>query len=412
MDARQAKGLEIAASRQITRKGNAWKVPSQTSGRKYAVDLNAQSCTCPDNKENGFKCKHIFAAEHAARQRESAEATPAPAEPAKRPTYKQEWPAYNQAQTQEKARFQELLYELCQGVEEPVQTMGRPRARFSDLIFASCLKVYGGLSGRRSQTDVREAGTRNYLSKPLRYNTVFKYLGLDALTPYLRELIRQSSLPLREVETCFAEDSSCFRVKGYVRWFNTKFGQEVANHDWIKLHIATGVRTNVIVAAEVSGRHDNDSKFFATLINQTAASGFTIREAYADKEYSSRAHLRLVKKHGGTAYIDFKTNAKGGSKCDVWNKMFHYYCLHREEFYEHYHLRSNAESSFWMLKSKFSEQICSKTKTAQRNELYCKVLCHNICCVIQSMYELGIEPDFIGKKIICPQSQDAAYNVE
>jgi hypothetical protein len=28
------------------------------------------------------------------------------------------------------------------------------------------------------------------------------------------------------------------------------------------------------------------------------------------------------------------------------------------------------------------------------NEVLCKILCHNICCVIQSMYELGIEPTF------------------
>jgi hypothetical protein len=28
------------------------------------------------------------------------------------------------------------------------------------------------------------------------------------------------------------------------------------------------------------------------------------------------------------------------------------------------------------------------------NELLCKVLCHNICVVIQSMYELGIDADF------------------
>jgi hypothetical protein len=28
------------------------------------------------------------------------------------------------------------------------------------------------------------------------------------------------------------------------------------------------------------------------------------------------------------------------------------------------------------------------------NELLCKVLCHNICYVIQSMYELGIELRF------------------
>jgi hypothetical protein len=31
---------------------------------------------------------------------------------------------------------------------------------------------------------------------------------------------------------------------------------------------------------------------------------------------------------------------------------------------------------------------------AQTNERLCKVLCHTIRCVIQSMYELGIEARF------------------
>ena len=36
----------------------------------------------------------------------------------------------------------------------------------------------------------------------------------------------------------------------------------------------------------------------------------------------------------------------------------------------------------------------SKKEVAQVNEVLCMVLCHNICVVIQSMYELGIEPVF------------------
>lgn len=28
------------------------------------------------------------------------------------------------------------------------------------------------------------------------------------------------------------------------------------------------------------------------------------------------------------------------------------------------------------------------------NEALCKVLCHNLCCVISAMYELGIEAEF------------------
>lgn len=47
-----------------------------------------------------------------------------------------------------------------------------------------------------------------------------------------------------------------------------------------------------------------------------------------------------------------------------------------------------------MIKAKFGERLRSKTRTAQINEVLCKVLCHNLCCVIQSMYELGIDVDF------------------
>jgi transposase len=59
-----------------------------------------------------------------------------------------------------------------------------------------------------------------------------------------------------------------------------------------------------------------------------------------------------------------------------------------------YHKRSNVECTFSMIKRKFGERLRSKTKTAQHNEVLAKVLCHNLACVIQSMYELGINVDF------------------
>jgi len=52
------------------------------------------------------------------------------------------------------------------------------------------------------------------------------------------------------------------------------------------------------------------------------------------------------------------------------------------------------ESTFSMIQAKFGASLRSKSDTAQVNELLCKVLCHNICVLIQSMYELGIEADF------------------
>lgn len=60
----------------------------------------------------------------------------------------------------------------------------------------------------------------------------------------------------------------------------------------------------------------------------------------------------------------------------------------------HYHKRSNVESTFSMIKAKFRDHVRSKTDVAMTNEVLCKILCHNICCLIQAMYELGIEPTF------------------
>ena len=47
-----------------------------------------------------------------------------------------------------------------------------------------------------------------------------------------------------------------------------------------------------------------------------------------------------------------------------------------------------------MIKAKFGQRLRAKTPVAQMNEALCKVLCHNICCVIQSIHELGIEATF------------------
>jgi hypothetical protein len=75
-------------------------------------------------------------------------------------------------------------------------------------------------------------------------------------------------------------------------------------------------------------------------------------------------------------------------------KMFHLYNLNRDEYLSHYHKRSNVETTNMMIKSKFGDHVRAKTDTAMANEALCKVLCHNLCCLIQSTYELGAEATF------------------
>ena len=63
--------------------------------------------------------------------------------------------------------------------------------------------------------------------------------------------------------------------------------------------------------------------------------------------------------------------------------------IHRDEFLAHYHKRSNVESTFSMIKAKFRDHVRSKTDVAMVNEVLCKIICHNICCLIQESTNSG-----------------------
>ena len=241
-------------------------------------------------------------------------------------------------------------------------------------------------------TDLREAELNGYISKAPHYNSIFNYLENPDLTPILRELITQSSLPLTSVETDFAIDSSGFTTSRFVRWFDHKYGQVREEHDWVKCHLMCGVRTNIVTAVEIHGRHASDSRQLPALVESTAKN-FCMDEVSADKGYASRSNAEAVAKVGATPFIAFSAHHRGNGN-GTWAKMYHYFQFRKTEFLAHYHKRSNVESTFSMMKRKFGDALRSKTDIAMVNETLCKVLCHNIVVLIHEMYELGIDPVF------------------
>jgi len=99
---------------------------------------------------------------------------------------------------------------------------------------------------------------------------------------------------------------------------------------------------------------------------------------------------------GAVPFIPFKKNVRGKrASVGIWKKMYHYFIYKHDEFLKHYHKRSNAETCFHMIKTKFKDNLRSKSKTAQVNELLLKILCHNICVVIQEINELGVKGEFV-----------------
>jgi transposase len=396
MDMRELKGLEIAARCKITFSDGAWHVPSQSGNGKYRVVLKPEgdTCSCDDFGLTGKPCKHVHAARIVRERDHGGKAVILDTEKVpKKPTYKQDWPAYNLAQRTEKHRLQVLLHDLCRGLPDLPPCRGRPRAPMSDVVFACCFKVYSTFSSRRFGTDLDEAVEKGYMSRPMHPNKINCHMETEALTPVLRDLITRSSLPLVTVESVFAPDSTGFSTSRFVKWYDEKYGVTKSGKDWVKAHAICGVKTNVVPAVEILDRNAADIAQFPALVN-AVAQYFTIKEVPADRAYLSNDNLDLVEKLGGVAYVPYKVNSTAGEPGSVWEKMFHYFQFRRDEFLGHYHLRSNAESTFSMVKAKFRDHVRSKTDISMRNEVYCKFLCHNICCLIQAQCELGIEPVF------------------
>ncbi len=239
MEMRELKGLEIAARFKVRGEGGVWIIPSQSGNGNYKVALtpHGDTCTCDDFDLTRKPCKHIHAA-RIVRQRDHGGAVVAidSEKIPSRPTYKQNWPLYNEAQMTEKRRFQALLFDLCCGITEPPKARtGRKRTPMTDMVFVCAFKVYSGFSSRRFATDLEEAFNKGYLTQMIHSVTTCAFLESDLLTPVLESLIVQSSLPLRMVETTFAPDSTGFSTSKFVRWYDEKYGVEKSGRDWVKV---------------------------------------------------------------------------------------------------------------------------------------------------------------------------------
>lgn len=398
---REQRGMAIAALCKLRKsKDGVWSVPSQSGEGKYQVrvDENGDTCTCPDYDLRKGTCKHIYAVRYTIQREKNPDGTVTVRETItvqKKTTYKQNWPAYNAAQTTEKKRVQQLLFDLCRNLSEPERSPYKPGPKphsIKDVIFAMAYKVYCGMSARRTQGDLDDAHAAGYLSRHIPAIKVTTFMEQASHAAILTDLIAKSAAPLAAVETQFAVDSTGFSTSRFEKWFDHKYGVTRQQCLWVKVHAAVGVKTNVITAVRILDKDAGDAPQFKPLVEVTKKS-FDVKEVSADKAYASQENFQAVQDAGGTGYIAFKSNTTG-SIGGLFEKMFHYFQFQREEFLQHYHLRSNVESSFSAVKRLFGDAVRSKSDTAMVNEVLCKLLNFNLTCLIHEQEELGIAPIF------------------
>ena len=308
------------------------------------------------------------------------------------------WHLYNEAQTNEGLDYLALLGGLTDLLNLldldylPRGGRGKPRCYLGTMVFCLVHKGYSGLSSRRLQSELKKAVRLGYLRAPLSacgdggasgcripaFNTVLEYQRASWMTPILLELVTLSAAPVRRVETGFAVDGTGWSVRPYERWLDHRLESESTRQGWVKLHLVSGVATNVVARAVVSPGSHHDNPYFRGLVAK-AAEHFDVRRVMADMANSSRPNHQLARDLGFALFVPYKSNtvtpADDGS---AWSKDWQLFDLLPAFFYEAYHKRSNVESTNSSLKRLFPAELRCEEFEGHVNELLCKLIAYNL----------------------------------
>jgi transposase len=379
-----------------------WSVASQSGVGRYKVILNhgKWSCSCKDFAGRlGKRCKHILSVI------ELETPTSGPRKSSKK-RYPQNSSAFDAGQTKELRLVDSLLRDLVRSVYEfprPEEAPGRKPTPLGEEIYCAVLKVYSGLAGRRACGVYENVADRGLLSKVPSYMVASRLLNRPEVTQILYRLVSLSALPLAGLEDggVVAPDSTGIQTTSFGSWREAKHGEQRIKK-WLKLHALVGTKTHAILRAVVGDENSGDSLQFAPLLREAVSEGFSPGGIVADKGYLSKENYALAGAMGIDALIPFKANTlsnevnriRGIRNPPAWEKAYHLFQANRYEFDRNYHRRSNVESVFSAIKRKFGENIRSKNRVAQVNEVLCKLIAYNLTVVVHEMFENGIAPSF------------------
>lgn len=304
------------------------------------------------------------------------------------------WTKYNKSQTKEKLMFVKLLKELCDLLPSKYRTTGRKPMELSHVIFCICMKNYCIKSSRRVIGELELCRQAGFIEKIPHFNTLLNYLKNPNLTFILQELIKITSLPLSSIEKKLCGDSTGFGTRVvHDRWSVVRQNYS-KHHKYLKLHASFGTLTNIITSCRVTEGTKSDSLVLPELVNETCEN-YKPEEYSWDKAYLSRDNFEVIWNNNCLPFIPFKSNShprKRGS--GIWREMFEFFEQNNELFMKKYHLRSNSESGFHALKSKFGDLTTMRNEVGMINDVLSKCLCYNLCVLIQELFVLGIDVNF------------------
>lgn len=317
-------------------------------------------------------------------------------------TYPQpNWSLYEKACSQEKLMFFRILKDAMNylNIGYEYKGNGRPGVDYADIVKAMCIKSYHNYSSWRAESELKIAQAMGVIDEIPRRSTLLKYMQDPKVTSILHQLYKTIAQPLATIELYFAADATGISNKyGNTRWMKIRHTpeEETRRREFSKLHIISGCKTNIIAAVRVTKGHAHESPYFKPLLDDTAKI-FTVKEVMADAGYLSRDNVKAVSKLEATPFIWGKKGVRitTTGKGTAWNSMLYFWHEEQMFFAQHYHQRSNVESTFSALKRKFGDFCRCKKAGSQENEILAKIVCFNASVLSEALLSYDLNTGFI-----------------
>ena len=316
----------------------------------------------------------------------------------KKKRYPRDEALYNLAQEYEVFFFLDYLPEAAHaaaGNKSLWNGSGRLPEKLYDILVCLAIQHYVGFSDRRSIGMIKLlTQARKINVKVPSFKTLNNYRNNEQIKPYLDKLIEVLSKPLSEVETEFSTDASGERTSTSSSWYNIRTGKKARKKDHVTTHVSSTKKFNMPVAVEVSVARGNDNVYFRQHVRKVCKN-FNIEEWSGDGMYASRENCNALEDINAVPYFKIKKSFTPKPKgSPLWKQMVLKSRENPDDYGEHYHKRSNSESTFSAKKRKFGDSLRCKHDTAKENESMLKWVCYGFTALARAATTLDIEPNF------------------
>ncbi|MEW6593222.1 MAG: transposase [Candidatus Hadarchaeota archaeon] len=316
----------------------------------------------------------------------------------KRKRYPRDEPLYNLIQENEVMlffRYLPLAAWWVAGDKSLWTGMGRPPKNLYDIIVCLAVRKYFNFSLRRGMGLLRLFRALGVIDAKIPcFKTLDNYQRDRRIEPYLDELVKLVTDPLKCIEHFFATDTTGTATTCYSSWFDIRTRKEGNKRDHIMAHVTVGTRLKAAVALDARTDRGAHNEVLREHIKEVAKS-FEVREWSADRAYLSRDNCNAVAAVGAEPWIKLKSNTTAKTKgSPPWRRMVQEFRRNPEVAERKYHRRSAVESAISAKKRKFGSFVRAREDASKENEETLSWLGYNFSVLCRGVHEFGLKPGF------------------